>query len=294
MSWYIYNNILDYLHMEIKDIIGLEKPLTVLVQAFCDGCSSLFSPIINQIEANNQRKQQEANYNLELINSIKYACAEELKSSISSKRTYRELHNITSIYSQAINEIKALPNYNSKESKPIDPDWASMFFDYASKCSNADIQVLWSKVLANECSGTEFFKRTLWILHNIEAEEAKLLVELAPMVINKELVPLFIYENNELFDFNKVQSLQDCGCLNSGECELSIFSEKVKDSVVGYKVLVDETLSNIRFSGLSLTVSGFELLSLIENVKPNEQFVELLKNEVNKKYGDKVKIVPLV
>ena len=180
--------------MEIKDLIGLEKPLTVLVQAFCDGCSSLFSPIINQIEANNQRKQKEADNNLELINSIKNACAEELKSSIASKRTYRELHNISSIYSQAINEIKALPNYKSKESKPIDPDWSSMFFDYASKCSNADIQVLWSKILANECSGTEFFKRTLWILHNIEAQEAKWLVELAPMVINKMLIPHFVYK----------------------------------------------------------------------------------------------------
>lgn len=148
--------------------------------------------------------------------------------------------------------------------------------------SNADVQILWYKVLANKCSGTEFFKRTLWILHNIEAGEAKLLVELAPMVINKELVPLFIYENNQLFDFNKVQSLQDCGCLNSGECELSIFSEEVKDSVVGYNVLIDETVSNSSFLWLSLTDSGFELLSLIENVKPNEQYIELLKNEVNK------------
>ncbi len=280
--------------MEIKDLIGLEKPLTVLVQAFCDGCSSLFSPIINQIEANNQRKQKEADNNLELINSIKNACAEELKSSIVSKRTYRELHNISSIYSQAINEIKALPNYKSKESKPIDPDWSSMFFDYASKCSNADIQVLWSKILANECSGTEFFKRTLWILYNIEAQEAKWLVELAPMVINKMLIPHFVYEKNKFFDYNKIQSLQDCGCINSGDCEISIQSERAKDSVVGCKVVTDKTISNISFTGLSLTDSGFELLSLIENVKPNEQFVELLKNEVNKKYGDNVKIVPLV
>lgn len=280
--------------MEIKDLIGLEKPLTVLVQAFCDGCSSLFSPIINQIEANNQRKQKEADNNLELINSIKNACAEELKSSIVSKRTYRELHNISSIYSQAINEIKALPNYKSKESKPIDPDWSSMFFDYASKCSNADIQVLWSKILANECSGTEYFKRTLWILYNIEAQEAKWLVELAPMVINKMLIPHFVYEKNKFFDYNKIQSLQDCGCINSGDCEISIQSERAKDSVVGCKVVTDKTISNISFTGLSLTDSGFELLSLIENVKPNEQFVELLKNEVNKKYGDNVKIVPLV
>lgn len=280
--------------MEIKDLIGLEKPLTVLVQAFCDGCSSLFSPIINQIEANNQRKQKEADNNLELINSIKNACAEELKSSIVSKRTYRELHNISSIYSQAINEIKALPNYKSKESKPIDPDWSSMFFDYASKCSNADIQVLWSKILANECSGTEFFKRTLWILYNIEAQEAKWLVELAPMVINKMLIPHFVYEKNKFFDYNKIQSLQDCGCINSGDCKISIQSERAKDSVVGCKVVTDKTISNISFTGLSLTDSGFELLSLIENVKPNEQFVELLKNEVNKKYGDNVKIVPLV
>lgn len=280
--------------MEIKDLIGLEKPLTVLVQAFCDGCSSLFSPIINQIEANNQRKQKEADNNLELINSIKNACAEELKSSIVSKRTYRELHNISSIYSQAINEIKALPNYKSKESKPIDPDWSSMFFDYASKCSNADIQVLWSKILANECSGTEFFKRTLWILYNIEAQEAKWLVELAPMVINKMLIPHFVYEKNKFFDYNKIQSLQDCGCINSGDCEISIQSERAKDSVVGCKVVTDKTISNISFTGLSLTDSGFELLSLIEDVKPNEQFVELLKNEVNKKYGDNVKIVPLV
>lgn len=280
--------------MEIKDLIGLEKPLTVLVQAFCDGCSSLFSPIINQIEANNQRKQKEADNNLELINSIKNACAEELKSSIASKRTYRELHNISSIYSQAINEIKALPNYKSKEFKPIDPDWSSMFFDYASKCSNADIQVLWSKILANECSGTEFFKRTLWILYNIEAQEAKWLVELAPMVINKMLIPHFVYEKNKFFDYNKIQSLQDCGCINSGDCKISIQSERAKDSVVGCKVVTDKTISNISFTGLSLTDSGFELLSLIENVKPNEQFVELLKNEVNKKYGDNVKIVPLV
>ena len=120
--------------MEIKDLMGLEKPLTVLVQAFCDGCSSLFSPIINQIEANNQRKQKEADNNL----------------------------------------------------------------------------------------------------------------------------------------------------------------ERAKDSVVGCKVVTDKTISNISFTGLSLTDSGFELLSLIEDVKPNKQFVELLKNEVNKKYGDNVKIVPLV
>lgn len=148
--------------MDLRNITGLEEPLKILVQSLCDACSSVFRPVISRWHARYECETREMHDNMALISSMKKACEEEIVSSIHSVRDEREVRNIVNVYSIAIKEMQRLlaknPSFKAVE---IDPDWASEFYDHARRCSREEMQVLWAKILVNQCRGERYFKRTL-------------------------------------------------------------------------------------------------------------------------------------
>lgn len=59
--------------MDISNIVGLEKPLVLLLQSLNDGCSALFAPLMNYWQESLERKFLETMNVLELEQSLKLA-----------------------------------------------------------------------------------------------------------------------------------------------------------------------------------------------------------------------------
>ena len=277
-------------NMDLRNITGLEEPLKILVQSLCDACSSVLKPVISRWQAKCVCEVNEMHDNMALISSMKKACEEEIVNSIHTVRDEREVRNIINVYSMAIKEMQQLLRENpSLKAVDIDPDWASEFYDHAKRCSREEMQVLWAKILVNQCRGERYFKRTLWTLRNLEPEEAECLVELAPFLIDKYFCPQFVYYKPLLL-YNKIQTLLDCGCLNSRECIITIKSGEAV-SIPGYRMVFEDSVKTIDFSGLSLTDVGGQLLGLIQDVKPDEQFTNEIRHHLETRFNGKAWLV---
>ena len=199
----------------MNDIVNIRKPLDVLKNALLDSCPGSHLNALEKWFVNVDQRLLDVQTDKSNIAYLKNECAKEINEVIHSRRDVREISNVVSVYSFAINELKKLPG---EECKDLDPDWATAFYDSAKGSSDEEIQVLWGKILAGEITHHgKFYKRTLSILKNMESEEAKHFVELVPLLIAKETVPEFIFQNNEFFQYNDLQTLMDCGIVNSSD-----------------------------------------------------------------------------
>ena len=201
---------------------------------------------------------------------------------IHSRRDVREISNVVSVYSFAINELKKLPG---EECKDLDPDWATAFYDSAKDSSDEEIQVLWGKILAGEIAHHgKFYKRTLSILKNMESIEAKHFVELVPLLIAKETVPVYIFQNNEFFQYNDLRTLMDCGIVNSSEGTSTYKLDDMKIS--GFNlVALNNDVNEISIDSFSLTDAGLQLCQLIDCNHADENYVKQLAERLSRSQG---------
>lgn len=275
--------------MEISNLTGLQEPLKILFQALCDGCSSICMPFVRRWQAKAELETKEMHDDMALVASMKRACEEEIVASIKTNRDAREVRNIVNVYSIAIREMQGFIAENSSfKAKEIDPDWSSVFYDCAKGCSREEMQILWAKILVKQCKGELYNKRTLWTLKNMEPDEAKCLVELAPYLINKSFLPAFVYYNNML-PFGKVQALIDCGCLNPMECVIS-YKKEDDPSIAGHKIILDDTVEKVEFTGMSLADVGCQLVGLIQDISPDSRFTDGIRSHLDSEYKGKVEL----
>lgn len=178
----------------MNDIVDIRKPLDILKNALLDSCPGNHLDVLEKWFVNLDQRLLVAQTDITNIAYLKNECAKEINEVIHSRRDVREISNIVSVYSFAINELKKLSGVGFEN---LTPDWATAFYDSAKDSSDEEIQVLWGKILAGEIAHHgKFYKRTLSILKNLESEEAKHFVELVPLLIAKETVPEFIFQNN--------------------------------------------------------------------------------------------------
>jgi hypothetical protein len=89
----------------------------------------------------------------------------------------------------------------------IDDDWLNAFSDHVSSKSDADIQSLWAKILANEIRRPRSFSlQSLRLLADLSAEDARLLHDkILPLVVAETMI--FSQGMPDLSDFIKAQEL---------------------------------------------------------------------------------------
>ena len=153
----------------------------------------------------------------------------------------------------------------------IDDDWLNAFSDHVSSKSNADIQSLWAKILANEIRKPRSFSlQSLRLLADLSAEDARLL--------HDKILPLVVAENMilseglpDLTDFIKAQEL---GVL-SGAAGIGLnWSVTLKTGNVliplagGVIAAYVETEIRVGFPSMMLTRFGKELLKLSQDYPP--------------------------
>lgn len=270
--------------LEIKDLAGLSDPLTKLVEVIANGCKWIAEPYqikrIAEANAYASSVQSKEDFKQGLRNSL----LEYTQRSMLSVRENRQIENLANIINYAGQELQAIDKINDT---PVSPEWSSRFFDYAQNICDEEIQIIWGKILAQETSNPgKFFKRTLDILHNIESFEAKWFTELCQFVLNDTFVHKDIIISN-LFDFNKLQSMIDCGLLNAKECIIS-FNNTV-DTIDFKSYYLKKGISkiqptNISMPGFTLTDAGNQLYKITQ-VSSNLDFVIKIQEQLKNNYG---------
>lgn len=268
------------------DIVDIRKPLDILKNALLDSCPSSHLNVLEKWFVSLDQRLLVAQNDVTNIAYLKCECAKEINKEIQSRRDVREISNIVSAYSFAINELKKLPGVDGEN---LDPDWATAFYDSAKDSSDEEIQVLWGKILAGEIAHHgKFYKRTLSILKNMESEEAKHFVELVPLLITKETVPEFIFQNNEFFQYNDLQTLMDCGIVNSSD-GLYTYTGLDQVKLPGFKLVSKNyDVKELQLEGFALTDAGLQLCQLIECNYADENYVKQLADRLSRRNNKEI------
>ena len=113
-----------------------------------------------------------------------------------AKKELKQYINKRNIIAYTISDLKD----NAK--MDVDNDWLAYFFSYAENISDKSIQMIWSRILAEQCNGDTSIKRTLiHILSLIDAKTAlsfgnlcKLTIKYPQMSIYEHLGTKFVSE----------------------------------------------------------------------------------------------------
>lgn len=266
--------------MEIKDLASLSRPLTKLIEVFADGCKWVAEPY--QIKRIAKAKAYEASVKSqeEFKQEIMASLLESTKLSI---RENRQKENLVNIINFAMQEMQAI---NSVNDIPVSPEWSARFFDYSQDVCDEEIQIVWAKILAHEtASPGTYFKRTLYILKNMEQFEAEWFVEMCQFVLNGEILPLKAITSKR-FAFNKLQSMIDCGLVNASECISILDANQIIKSKTHYfeKSGFTELQNQIEIRGFAMTDPGIQLYSITQ-ASSNLDFMQEIKEQIKARHN---------
>ena len=265
--------------MDIKDVAGLSEPLKRVIDCLDKGISSLMHPFAYKRAERAKMLIEQERSDKNAIIALKEAMTQDMIEVARTSRDRNELHNISEIYGQALAELQSFDSSKLPAQLPSD-DWAAHFYDCAKDCSDDKIRILWSKILAGEIiePGT-YYKRTLTNLKQIEKHEAEWFVDLSKYIIDNSMIPEFVLRQ-DLFPFNKFQSLVDCGFVNAndGSVELKIDTVMpLKGKNLSIRIKDRSYYMHVR----TLTDTGYQIYDLI-NIQTDDDFANKLIEEINK------------
>jgi len=183
----------------IKDIAGLSKPATALIEKISDGIGSYFKPY--QI-----KRVAKAEAEAEVIKTLGKIKATELQ-----QRAFHRLIDEEAKHQANMELIteKAI-GYLEDDAKPeqMENDWISNFFDKCRLISDDEMQSLWAKVLAGEANEPgRYSKRTVNFVASMSKTEARLFTKLCSFVwlIGMEFVCIIKGYENEIYKKNGIK-----------------------------------------------------------------------------------------
>ena len=285
----------DMKGIEISDILGLSQPLTKFIETISCGIGTVYKPfhITRMAKARAEEIKLISDAVEDRINlpiTYKYGNV-EIDSSNTDNLLERTQHrvlfeeakrqnNIESVISHTYNELE---NTQSVDSKPVDDDWITRFFNIAKDISSEDMQQIWGKILAGEIvKPGSFSMRTLDTIRNISQQEASAFQRVVPCICRAGN-DLVITSENEMYgkygiSYSDILLLDECGLMVSSGT-LSI-TQKCKESetVVVFteeNVLIASCLPEnqveIRYWIHTLTSAGKELYRILAH-NPNEEY----------------------
>ena len=153
----------------------------------------------------------------------------------------------------------------------INDDWLNAFSDHVSSKSDADIQSLWAKILANEIRKPRSFSlQSLRLLADLSADDARLLHDkILPLVVAQSII--FSQGIPDLSDFIRAEELGVVTGTSSASLawNLTVLPGSNVLAIWGGRIVMEaasETLLPI--PGIMLTRFGKELLTLSNDYPP--------------------------
>ena len=270
------------------NLSNLSKPATVLVEKICNAFGLYYEPTHakRMAEAEVEVAKIRARGNLEVTE-------------IQERAIYRLIHeegkkqeNIESITAQATTRI-------DEHAKPenVKDDWISHFFEKCRIVSDAEMQKLWSTILAGEANKPgSYSKRTIDIISTLDKSDAHIFTNLCGFAITdgKGIAYPLVFEHQDNIykksglDFASLNHLDFIGLIKFNELGNYMFTDLPKQAVFLYfgqviKFIFQNDSDNQLDSGhVMLTQAGLQLASIC-GAQMNREFLNYMAEYYKKK-----------
>ena len=286
---------------EGKSLINLDeltKPATVLIEKISDAVGVIYEPTRIKRKA---KAEAEAN-KIHAIGDVEVTGIQRRAINRLLHEEEQKQNNIESISAQATKQLE-------EDARPenIENDWIAHFFDKCRNVSNAEMQSLWSQILAGEANNPgSFSKRTTDITSTLDKSDASLFTALCSFLISESrgFITSFIFEDSAeiynsrginfsvlihlesigLIKFNQITNFNVTNLPNSGT--LSYFDQDFKYS--------KQSDSNILFDvgHVKLTQEGMQLAPICGATK-NDEFLGYISEYYKNRSPNKCEIVAI-
>jgi hypothetical protein len=199
--------------ISIINLGELSKPAKVLIEKISDAVGGVCKPyqIVRVAKAEAEAERIRAESQIQVSDLQRRALHRFLEEEANKQRN---IENIT---------CEALPQLND-DSQPekIENDWIANFFDKCRLISDAEMQTLWSRVLAGEANAPgSYSKRTVNFLSSLDKTDAELFTQLCTFGWVMGDFALFIYDladdiyKKHGITFNSLLHLENIGLVKS-------------------------------------------------------------------------------
>lgn len=212
----------------------------------------------------------------------------------------RQQANIENIISQANNELQGA-NDGTVSDEPVDDDWITRFFGITKDISSAEMQFIWSKILAGEIKKPGSFSlRTLEVIRNLSQREARAFEKIVPFIVNNGPIYFLLIDLNYKEKYNIQYAdflmLDACGLITL--TDNTVYNPKVANEQSNYiendfYIIITQspTAQEVTLSSriYPLTTVGQELYSILDHPN-NEDVIKDMARSIFEKNFKKVNI----
>lgn len=279
------------------DLVIDGKPLEKLIEVVHSVFGTLYEPRNKvrlakaEVEAERIKAFGIAKTNALLANNVEQyeqLSLAERRILVREEKRQKNIENILQVSAQTLKAESVVSE------EPVDPDWATRFFDIAQDISNEQMQDLWGRILAGEIKQPRSFSlRTLETLRNITSEEAQLFEKIAQYVMRDAFYYIFqdSFEHNEEigYRFMEVARLMEIGLVQSSSTTINTYYNSDESTphhiYYGEKYVafieMPAELKQMSFPIYPLTCVGEELYKLISPA-PNRDYFEYVLHMILK------------
>jgi len=281
------------------DLVVEGKPLEKLIEVVSNAIGTLYEPrqLVRvaraEVEAQRIKVIEGAKTEALLANDeSRFAELTAIEKRVVAKELKRQnnLNNVVAVATQSLKDDKDV------SSEPVNPDWATRFFDIAQDISDETMQDLWGRILAGEVTRPKSYSlRTLDVLKNITREEAELFEKAAQYVLYDGTYFLYRFSGNNdekvPLEYSEVARLVEIGLLQAGTtvsqnyynpdgetCDAHLF---YGSKYVAFIKITPE-IKQLSIPIYALTKAGNELYKLIQ-VNPDVEYFEKLLKKLRQK-----------
>lgn len=302
--------------MEIKDLAGLSRPLTKLVEVVSQGIGTMYEP--THIKRIAKAKSEEIKMITSAINDsnlpIQYNNG-QLAIDTSTKdfleRTERRMLFLESKKQKNIEDIVAgayenLETEQNVSEEPLQEEWINRFFNIVGEISSNDLKTIWSKILSEEIKAPgKCSIRTLESLRNISRDEAETFKKISNYIIKYEGVYYLPNEDSLLkyanISYGEILRLDEASLINSSSSVSAVlkFDENIKEQYLTYINNIifcqKDNKSEIHLQAFPLTEVGrniFGILSPTYDKEYFEKYIDIIKNQMDISYSKILEMLP--
>lgn len=270
----------------IVNLGDISKPATVLIEKISDAVGIIYEPlrVVRMAQAEAKADLIRAQSEIEITDLHRRALTRFVKEEAIKQ------DNMESIIQQAVPQIK-------EEASPedVENDWIAHFFNKCRLTSDADIQLMWSRILAGEANAPgSYSKRTVDILSSMDKVDAMRFANLCGFcwTISNTPVPL-VYDdeanvcNNNGVVFGTLNHLDKIGLITFSTVDGFKLSQQPKSITVSYNdahstiEFERDTGNDLQLGMVILTNAGVELASICDS-KIIPEFREYIHEEWRK------------
>ena len=170
-------------------------------------------------------------------------------------------------------------------SEKVDDDWLYRWRDYTGDVSNADLQMLWGRVLAGEVKAPGTYSlRCLDFIRNLSQSEAKLIESMCSLVVD-----IFIWRPNSYalpLSMSELLNLEELGLVSGVAGSLSLQYKHTEAPGAGWQKLLqsngrclyiqhkDES-AILKVPAYAITKLGLQI-SKLGSFKPDYEYIEAM------------------